>query len=453
MTELDRQSRIGDMSVEAADEYFQLLGAPGSFDIPITSGAVSPGVGNVGGGSGSGGPPFVSPNLAGIGASFSRAANLGNFLHSASVAQGGDGGGGGAVEGRDGDTISNPTPAVDSRPSLPSLSRASSSTTASPPSRSSPPRLHRRRGSTPFEMMMTTHTNQQQQQAPTAARSSMVVDRERERERDRDREAGRITAGMSSNAAGAPASADLPSSSPASRSSLPSESPSEAHQNSSYHSHSRRHSLSRTVTSFLRSQRSRTLASVTPDIETDRNVADRRRQLRERNESEWESQRPISSISTANASANRMSTDSTVMDAIMSDLPSSQSSDNPSGSGNSSSSDGTVVSTVESSTPNPSRYPTYFLTSPTGVPWVSPQPPGTSNRTESNDSSPMPTGPSRRDGAGNIPETHSLGSLPEASTSTGSSLATSALFDLPHMSKLQRPRTTCLLQIRHLGTV
>ncbi|KAK6538509.1 hypothetical protein TWF694_010091 [Orbilia ellipsospora] len=314
MTELDRQSRGGGLSVQATDEYFQLLSTPGPFDVPGTS------TGSSSSGSGSSGTNGVSsssgasisepPNFGHLGTSFARVSSLGNFLQS-SFAQASSSAGNGHGNASSGQTA----PTGENRSSLPGTSQ-DSSTITSPPPRISPRRPNRRRGSTPFHDSIVHRTN-----PPTEPgnRSSIIADRERERERDRDRETGRITA------------------------------------------------------------------------------ADRRRQLRERNETEWENQRPLSASSPANTHTNRTSIDSTIVDAIMSDIPSSQNSDNL---------NGFSTNPNETSGPNdngtPSNNPMrrFIQTYPTSEPWNVAQFPSGPSRSQSNDN--PPAGPSRREGPNNV---------------------------------------------------
>ncbi|KAF3935024.1 hypothetical protein ABW20_dc0104021 [Dactylellina cionopaga] len=422
MTELDRQSRGNGRGLA---DYLQVLSAPDPFDVPSPSGTASSG-GSSGNGSGSsssgssggvagvgtGGGAIMSghPNLAHLGTSFSRVASFGNFLQSSLVPSGSGG-------SNHGNASFNQSTTEENRSSLGGMSGAM----ANPPSRP-----NRRRGSsTSFQDPGVPRTN-----PPTesGSRSSTIIDRERER--DRDRETGRITAGTSFNAAGATASESLPSSTPASHSIPPLPEPSsEIPRESLYSSHSRTHSLNRTVTSFLRSQRSRTLASVTPDIETDHTVADRRRQLRERNESEWENQRPLSASSSANTNANRTSVDSTIVDAIMSDLPSSQNSDNSMGFSNPSNElprpgdNDTLV--------NNNSLRRFVQASPTSEPWNLSQFPGGSSQTHSND--PPSAGPSRRDGPSNTSTGNNLSSM------SGSPIAGVAPFIFPPNRRSLRP--------------
>ncbi|KAK6336101.1 hypothetical protein TWF696_001669 [Orbilia brochopaga] len=411
MTELDRQSRGAGSGIHGGDEYLMLLNNPGPFDVPSTSNLASPGIGGIGRGPGSGGAPFTPPHLQRPGINLSRLAGLGNFSQSTSVSHGSR-----VVGNRDGDAIPNQPSTGEARTSVASISGASSTTT-SPPSLESPSRYGRRRSNSPFEFSPQAYTNQhqrqhQQQASSSATRPSLASDREREQ--DRDRETGRITAGMSFNAAGATASEGLPSSSP--------RSPPEMSSHVSYlsHSRSRPHSVNQTVSTFLRSQRSRTLASVTSDIETDSTVADRRRQLRERNESEWESQRPSSATTSSNAVANRNSTGSTMVDAIMSDLPSSQNSDTSSGSGNSSNPE-TRWGLTEHPAQSFLGYRSYSATTPINEPWSSSQLPGASNRNTSNDSSSLTAGPSRHDIPSNSSNTHPLASVSVVPAAAGPS--------------------------------
>ncbi|KAK6538510.1 hypothetical protein TWF694_010091 [Orbilia ellipsospora] len=398
MTELDRQSRGGGLSVQATDEYFQLLSTPGPFDVPGTS------TGSSSSGSGSSGTNGVSsssgasisepPNFGHLGTSFARVSSLGNFLQS-SFAQASSSAGNGHGNASSGQTA----PTGENRSSLPGTSQ-DSSTITSPPPRISPRRPNRRRGSTPFHDSIVHRTN-----PPTEPgnRSSIIADRERERERDRDRETGRITAGTfihagsGSGASEILSSASSPDTHPIPHTSVASEPPPEILQEFPFDPHSHTHSLSRTVASFLRSHRSRALDTVTEDIETDRIAADRRRQLRERNETEWENQRPLSASSPANTHTNRTSIDSTIVDAIMSDIPSSQNSDNL---------NGFSTNPNETSGPNdngtPSNNPMrrFIQTYPTSEPWNVAQFPSGPSRSQSNDN--PPAGPSRREGPNNV---------------------------------------------------
>ncbi|KAF3902853.1 hypothetical protein AA313_de0207330 [Arthrobotrys entomopaga] len=320
MTELDRQSRGGGLSMQATDEYFQLLSTPGPFDVPSTSTALGSGSSNGSGSSGgtgsSGATISEPPNFGHLGTSFARVSSLGNFLHS-SFAQTSSS----AANGHGNASASQTASAGENRSSsLSGISQDASAVTI-PPSRISPRRPNRRRGSTPFHDSTVNRTN-----PPTESgnRSSIIADRDRER--DRDRETGRITA---------------------------------------------------------------------EDIETDRIAADRRRQLRERNETEWESQRPLSATSSSpNTNTNRTSVDSTIVDAIMSDIPSSQNSDN---------SNGFSINPGENARPNNDNEPPgnnpmrrFIQTYPTSEPWNVAQFPSGSSRSQSNDN--PPAGPSRRDG-------------------------------------------------------
>ncbi|EPS38654.1 hypothetical protein H072_7575 [Dactylellina haptotyla CBS 200.50] len=414
MTELDRQSRVGGLSVQATDEYFQLLSNPGPFDVPSTStmmssGSSSGGSGNgVSGGSGSNSEGSTSgpPNLGHLGTSFSRVATLGNFLQASSTQALGNTGNG------HGNASSHQTPTAENRSSLAGIS-LSTNTITSPPPRTSPNRPSRRRGSTPFEDSVISRSN-----PPPGSgnrRSSTIIDRERER--DRDRETGRITAGTSFNAAAAAtASESLPSAQSAVSHSILPEPLSEIHQESLFSSHSRTHSLNRPVTSFLRSQRSRTLASVTSDIETDRTAADRRRQLRERNENEWD-QRPLSASSSAHTNTNRTSVDSTVVDAIMSDIPSS--SQNSEGTNGFGGNPNEPLRPGDAELPANTSLRRFIQTSPTSEPWNVSQFPGGQGRNQPNDAqAPVP---SRRDSSSNTPTTNnstgsSLGAIPGPSS-------------------------------------
>ncbi|KAF3198056.1 hypothetical protein TWF679_002414 [Orbilia oligospora] len=280
MTELDRQSRGGSLSVQARDEYFQLLNTPGPFDMPISSGSGS-------GSSGNG-----------------RNESTGIFTGVAA--------------------------------------RSTSTTSQVSPPRSS----HRRRGSTPVDSMPTARISQPE----NASRPAPVIDRERER--DRDRETGRITA------------------------------------------------------------------------------ADRRRQLRERNESEWENQRPLSISSPGGSNTNRTSVDSTVVDAVMSDLPSSQNSDTSNRSSNSASEPGRA-SENEPSAHNPLRHRPYFNIPPTSEPWNTSLLPGESSRNQPND--PSVTTPYRRDGSSNP-----SASTPQ-NTMSGSPITSIAPFVFPANRRTLRP--------------
>ncbi|KAF3939998.1 hypothetical protein ABW19_dt0202510 [Dactylella cylindrospora] len=387
MTELDRQSRGGVLSAQAEDEYFQLLSSPGPFNVPPSTTAAS---GSTGSGSSSGGLS-ANPNLGSIGAGFSRIAQMGSFLETASTNQTGINGN----QGPDQRTLS------DNRPSIPVTS------TSTP--RRSPTRPHPRRGSMPFEESSSW---------PRSPRRFRPLAMDEDRDRNGDRDTGRGTAGTSSTTAAAStaASESLPSSSHAASHSLPPESPS-----ATYHSYSSSHphSLNRSVpSSLLRPQRSRTLASMAPDIETDRAAETRRRQVRERVESEWESQRPVSATSSANAGTNRTSIDSTIIDAIMSDVPPSSQSSDSNGSGNSPSE---LVGNGDTEAPPQSalrRNRPLFLASPSSEPW-SAQLLGESDRNQTNE----PTGqPSRGDGTNNAtnspPNTMTDAPIPNPQSST-----------------------------------
>ncbi|KAF3122089.1 hypothetical protein TWF569_002274 [Orbilia oligospora] len=294
MTELDRQSRGGSLSVQARDEYFQLLNTPGPFDMPISSGS----------GSGSSGNGRNESSSSGGGEHRSA---LGTGIFTGVAA------------------------------------RSTSATSQVSPPRSS----HRRRGNTPVDSMPTARINSQPE---NASRPAPVIDRERER--DRDRETGRITA------------------------------------------------------------------------------ADRRRQLRERNESEWESQRPLSISSPGGSNTNRTSVDSTVVDAVMSDLPSSQNSDTSNRSSNSASEPGRA-SENEPFVHNHLRHRSYFNIPPTSEPWNTSLLPGESSRNQLND--PSVTTPYRRDGSSNP-----SASTPQ-NTMSGSPITSIAPFVFPANRRTLRP--------------
>ncbi|KAK6532653.1 hypothetical protein TWF281_006833 [Arthrobotrys megalospora] len=432
MTELDRQSRGGSLSVQARDEYFQLLNTPGPFEMPISSNSGGNSGNSSGNNSGSsssggGGSSAGHPNLGHIGISFGRVASFGNFLQSASTAQ--TPGTSSNIHNQS-NTISHQTPTDENRPTLGGVSLATNTNTNAP-SQVSPHRPSRRRGSTPSDNMPTARINAQSE---NTSRPAPVIDRERER--DRDRETGRITAGTSPYAAGATASEGWPplSTTTSSPHSIPlphhPASPTEIPETSHYRSHSRTHSLNPTVTSFIRSHRTRPISSVTPDIETDRTAADRRRQLRERNESEWESQRPLSASSSSNANTNRTSVDSTIVDAVMSDLPSSQNSDS-SNRTNSSTSEPARMPENEPPAHNSLRHRPYFHIPPTSEPWNTSLLPGESSRNQLSDPSAM--GSSRRDGPNNFPT-----STPQ-NTMSGSPITSIAPFVFPANRRTLRP--------------
>ncbi|KAF3177554.1 hypothetical protein TWF751_002264 [Orbilia oligospora] len=556
MTELDRQSRGGSLSVQARDEYFQLLNTPGPFDMPISSGSGSGSSGNgrnessssgggnssasggVGGssiggssggiGGGGGGSstrhslhlhqphqphqPHLSqqphqlhqshqshqpqyqhqhqhshPNLGQIGISFGRAATFSSFLQSASTAQtasntaphttGASRNQGNNMSHQPPSSTSTSTAAGEHRSTLSTgtftgvAARSTSATSQVSPPRSS----HRRRGNTPVDSMPTARINSQPE---NASRPAPVIDRERER--DRDRETGRITAGTSPYAAAAAAatasnqvdrhqtlgpptprhSSTAPAigtSSAAAASSSPSSSasphsippspffppqtyhapPNEIPEISDYH-HSHSYNSASNPTSFVRSRRirpnrdrrRRRISPVTPDIETERSAADRRRQLRERNESEWENQRPLSISSPGGSNTNRTGVDSTVVDAVMSDLPSSQNSDTSNRSSNSASEPGRA-SENEPSVHNPLRHRPYFNIPPTSEPWNTSLLPGESSRNQLND--PSVTTPYRRDGSSNP-----SASTPQ-NTMSGSPITSIAPFVFPANRRTLRP--------------
>ncbi|KAF3312594.1 hypothetical protein TWF173_007015 [Orbilia oligospora] len=319
MTELDRQSRGGSLSVQARDEYFQLLNTPGPFDMPISSGSGS-------GSSGNG--RNESSSSSGAGTSRNQGNNMSHQPPS---------------------STSTSTAAGEHRSTLGTgiftgvAARSTSATSQVSPPRSS----HRRRGSTPVDSMPTTRINSQPE---NASRPAPAIDRERER--DRDRETGRITA------------------------------------------------------------------------------ADRRRQLRERNESEWENQRPLSISSPGGSNTNRTSVDSTVVDAVMSDLPSSQNSDTSNRSSNSASEPGRA-SENEPSVHNPLRHRPYFNIPPTSEPWNTSLLPGESSRNQLND--PSVTTPYRRDGSSNP-----SASTPQ-NTMSGSPITSIAPFVFPANRRTLRP--------------
>ncbi|KAK6532654.1 hypothetical protein TWF281_006833 [Arthrobotrys megalospora] len=348
MTELDRQSRGGSLSVQARDEYFQLLNTPGPFEMPISSNSGGNSGNSSGNNSGSsssggGGSSAGHPNLGHIGISFGRVASFGNFLQSASTAQ--TPGTSSNIHNQS-NTISHQTPTDENRPTLGGVSLATNTNTNAP-SQVSPHRPSRRRGSTPSDNMPTARINAQSE---NTSRPAPVIDRERER--DRDRETGRITA------------------------------------------------------------------------------ADRRRQLRERNESEWESQRPLSASSSSNANTNRTSVDSTIVDAVMSDLPSSQNSDS-SNRTNSSTSEPARMPENEPPAHNSLRHRPYFHIPPTSEPWNTSLLPGESSRNQLSDPSAM--GSSRRDGPNNFPT-----STPQ-NTMSGSPITSIAPFVFPANRRTLRP--------------
>ncbi|KAF3152360.1 hypothetical protein TWF594_004056 [Orbilia oligospora] len=352
MTELDRQSRGGSLSVQARDEYFQLLNTPGPFDMPISSGSGS-------GSSGNGRNESSSSGGGQIGISFGRAATFGSFLQSASTAQtasntaphttGTSRNQGNNMSHQSPSSTSTSTAAGEHRSTLGTgiftgvAARSTSATSQVSPPRSS----HRRRGNTPVDSMPTARINSQPE---NASRPAPVIDRERER--DRDRETGRITA------------------------------------------------------------------------------ADRRRQLRERNESEWESQRPLSISSPGGSNTNRTSVDSTVVDAVMSDLPSSQNSDTSNRSSNSASEPGRA-SENEPFVHNHLRHRPYFNIPPTSEPWNTSLLPGESSRNQLND--PSVTTPYRRDGSSNP-----SASTPQ-NTMSGSPITSIAPFVFPANRRTLRP--------------
>ncbi|KAK6504459.1 hypothetical protein TWF506_002654 [Arthrobotrys conoides] len=543
MTELDRQSRGGSLSVQARDEYFQLLNTPGPFDMPISSGSGNgnsghgrnessssgggnggAGVGGVGGGGGGSStghslhlhlqpqlqpqphqphqphqhhqphyqqqyqpqPHHQHPNLGQIGISFGRAATFGSFLQSASAAQTASHSSPHTIgtPRSQGITMSHQPPSSSTsaatgehRPALGSgiftnaAVRSTSATSQVSPHRSS----HRRRGSTPADSMPTTRLNSQ---PDNASRPAPVIDRERER--DRDRETGRITAGTSPYADAATTASNqvdrhptlgpptprhssttpaIGTSSAAAASSSPSSSASPAQSippslppppypafsdeipeiSDYHHSHFFNPAPNPTVTSFVRSRRirpnrerrRRRISSVTPDIEIERSAADRRRQLRERNESEWESQRPLSISSPGGTNnTNRASVDSTVVDAVMSDLPSSQNSDTSNRTSNSASEPGRASET-EPPAHNSLRHRPYFNIPPTSEPWNTSLLPGESSRNQLNESSVIT--PYRRDGSSN-PST----STPQ-NTMSGSPITSIAPFVVSANRRTLRP--------------
>ncbi|KAK6335756.1 hypothetical protein TWF730_003134 [Orbilia blumenaviensis] len=461
MTELDRQSRGGSLTMQARDEYFQLLSTPGPFDMPMLSGTGSSSSSSSGSSTGNnsgtgsngsngsnnnnnnnsgghgGGSSAAHPNLGHIGISFGRVASFGNFLHSASNSQAsGTAGNNNNIHGQGNNNISHHHTSSDESRSTTGGVSLITNTIANPSAQVSPHRMNRRRGGTPSENMPNTRPNAS---ADNTGRPAPVIDGERER--DRDREAGRITAGTSPYAAGSTTSEGWPllvgsttaaSSSPSSSSfhSIPlprhPASPVEVSETSRYHSHSGAH-----VLSFFRSRhRARPISSVTPDIETDRVAADRRRQLRERNESEWESQRPLSASSSNHANTNRTSVDSTIVDAVMSDLPSSQNSDSSNRTNSSSSEPGRAVET-EPPVHSSLRHRIYLPNPPTSEPWSTSLLPGESSRNQLNE--PPAMGTPRRD------VSSSFSTSTPQNTMSGSPIAGMAPFVSPANRRSLRP--------------
>ncbi|KAK6504458.1 hypothetical protein TWF506_002654 [Arthrobotrys conoides] len=416
MTELDRQSRGGSLSVQARDEYFQLLNTPGPFDMPISSGSGNgnsghgrnessssgggnggAGVGGVGGGGGGSStghslhlhlqpqlqpqphqphqphqhhqphyqqqyqpqPHHQHPNLGQIGISFGRAATFGSFLQSASAAQ--------TASHSSPHTIGTPRSQGITMSHQPPSSSTSAATGEHRPALGSGIFTNAAVRSTSATSQVSPHRSSHRRRGSTPA-DSMPTTRlnsqpdnasrpapviDRERERDRDRETGRITA------------------------------------------------------------------------------ADRRRQLRERNESEWESQRPLSISSPGGTNnTNRASVDSTVVDAVMSDLPSSQNSDTSNRTSNSASEPGRASET-EPPAHNSLRHRPYFNIPPTSEPWNTSLLPGESSRNQLNESSVIT--PYRRDGSSN-PST----STPQ-NTMSGSPITSIAPFVVSANRRTLRP--------------
>lgn len=193
-------------------------------------------------------------------------------------------------------------------------------------------------------------------------------------------------------------------------------------------SRTRPRSSNSTANLFTRSNGTRRpISSVMPDIETERTAADRRRQLRERNESEWENQRPLSASSPSGSNTNRTSVDSTIVDTVMSDLPSSQNSDISNRTSNSASEPGRV----DTEPHNSLRHRPYFHGPPTSDPWNTSLLPGESSRNELND--PSVTAPYRRDGSSN-PSTNT-----PQNTMSGSPITSIAPFVFPANRRTLRP--------------
>ncbi|KAK6335757.1 hypothetical protein TWF730_003134 [Orbilia blumenaviensis] len=372
MTELDRQSRGGSLTMQARDEYFQLLSTPGPFDMPMLSGTGSSSSSSSGSSTGNnsgtgsngsngsnnnnnnnsgghgGGSSAAHPNLGHIGISFGRVASFGNFLHSASNSQAsGTAGNNNNIHGQGNNNISHHHTSSDESRSTTGGVSLITNTIANPSAQVSPHRMNRRRGGTPSENMPNTRPNAS---ADNTGRPAPVIDGERER--DRDREAGRITA------------------------------------------------------------------------------ADRRRQLRERNESEWESQRPLSASSSNHANTNRTSVDSTIVDAVMSDLPSSQNSDSSNRTNSSSSEPGRAVET-EPPVHSSLRHRIYLPNPPTSEPWSTSLLPGESSRNQLNE--PPAMGTPRRD------VSSSFSTSTPQNTMSGSPIAGMAPFVSPANRRSLRP--------------
>ncbi|KAF3250926.1 hypothetical protein TWF128_007358 [Orbilia oligospora] len=428
MTELDRQSRGGSLSVQARDEYFQLLNTPGPFDMPISSGS----------GSGSSGNGRNESSSSGGGNSSASGGVGGSSIGGSS---GGIGGGGGGSSTRHSLHLHQPH-----QPHQPHLSQQPHQLHQSHQSHQ-PQYQHQHQHSHPnlgqigisfgraatfgsFLQSASTaqtasntapHTtgasrnqgNNMSHQPPSSTSTSTAAGEHRS-----TLSTGTFT-GVAARSTSATSQVSPPRSSHRRRGNTPVDSMPTARINSQPENASR-------PAPVIDRERERDR-----DRETGRiTAADRRRQLRERNESEWENQRPLSISSPGGSNTNRTGVDSTVVDAVMSDLPSSQNSDTSNRSSNSASEPGRA-SENEPSVHNPLRHRPYFNIPPTSEPWNTSLLPGESSRNQLND--PSVTTPYRRDGSSNP-----SASTPQ-NTMSGSPITSIAPFVFPANRRTLRP--------------
>ncbi|KAF3105192.1 hypothetical protein TWF103_006657 [Orbilia oligospora] len=432
MTELDRQSRGGSLSVQARDEYFQLLNTPGPFDMPISSGS----------GSGSSGNGRNESSSSGGGNSSASGGVGGSSVGGSSGGIGGGGGGGSST--RHSLHLHQPhQPHLSQQPHQ--LHQSHQSHQSHQPHQ--PQYQHQHQHSHPnlgqigisfgraatfgsFLQSASTaqtasntapHTtgtsrnqgNNMSHQSPSSTSTSTAAGEHR------STLGTGIFTGVAARSTSATSQVSPPRSSHRRRGNTPVDSMPTARINSQPENASR-------PAPVIDRERERDR-----DRETGRiTAADRRRQLRERNESEWESQRPLSISSPGGSNTNRTSVDSTVVDAVMSDLPSSQNSDTSNRSSNSASEPGRA-SENEPFVHNHLRHRPYFNIPPTSEPWNTSLLPGESSRNQLND--PSVTTPYRRDGSSNP-----SASTPQ-NTMSGSPITSIAPFVFPANRRTLRP--------------